>query len=170
MTIEFQITRMDMLKAYLSSLRHARRTQLVVFGTALLYAGLNLYFRYKSTGALGVNDYLISALYGLGFLLLMPLLVVLMAKTQKRVLTLKAEGIDAKMGPNESHIPWTIVKDITQVDGMVVIAGKKGGAFNVPASAFASPEQRQQFMEQAQQFLLNAPKKEAEPAAENPGS
>jgi hypothetical protein len=152
MVIEYQLKRIDIVKAYFYSLRHSRRTQLIIFGIATLIALYSLFLRYLIHGNLSLYDFMIAFLFGLVFILALPAISFLTAKKQKRTLSISQEGIETKIGSQAGIIPWKAVNSVVATKDFVLITGKNANAFTIPSSAFASPDLRIKFIELANQY------------------
>jgi len=152
MDIEYQIKRIDLVKAYFYNLLHSPRTRLIVFGAALLYFVFHLFLRYRSQSNLAPNDLVVATLLAIAFILVIPAISFITAKTQKRTLSINAEGIETKIGAKEGKIPWNGVDSITATQDRILITGKNANAFTIPVSAFKDSKQRQRFLELANQY------------------
>ena len=156
MVIEYQIKRLDMVKAYFHNLRHSRRTQVIMFSVAIISALLSLFIRYLTDGNLEAFDFIYAICFGLFLILLVPVISYLTAKTQKRTLSINQEGIETKIGTQGGKIPWQAVDSIATTEDHIFITGRNANAFTIPASAFANPDLRNQFIEFARQYLSNS--------------
>jgi hypothetical protein len=156
MVIEYQIKRFDLVKAYFYNLRHSRRTQLIIFGIATLIALYPLFLSYFLDGNLIINDFIIAFLFGLAFILAIPALSFLTAKTQKRTLFISQEGIETKIGSQEGKISWKAVNSVVATKDRIIIVGKNANAFTIPSSAFANTDLRNKFIELANQYHNNS--------------
>ena len=152
MIIEYQIKRFDLVKSYFYNLRHSRKTQLIVFGVAGFEILYSLFLNYRNHGNLVLNDFIISFLWGLGLILILPAVSFLTAKTKKRTLSINQEGIETKIGSKEGKIPWQAVENIVAMNDRILITGKNANAFSIPSNAFASDDLRNKFIELATQY------------------
>lgn len=101
---------------------------------------------------LTLNDFVIAALFAVAFILLLPVISFITAKTQKRVLSIGPEGIETKIGTQEGKIPWQAVESITATHDKILITGKNANAFSIPTNAFAGAKQQQQFIDLASEY------------------
>ncbi len=155
MVIEYRIKRIDLVKAYFYNLQHSPRTRLIVLGCAFLFFAYSLFLSGRSH-PLALSDFIVAVLLAVGFILLIPVISFLTAKTQKRTLSISPEGIETKIGSQEGKIPWKAVDSITAAQDKILITGKNANAFSIPSSAFKSTEQRQQFIDLASRYHANA--------------
>ena len=152
MVIEYKIKRIDVVKAYFYNLRYSSRTQLIVLGFASFAGAQYLITRRSSNSSLNVNDYITALIFAIGAILLLPAISFVLAKTQKRVLSINQHGIETHIGTKEGMIPWTAVESVTGGNDRIIITGKNANAFTVPASAFSSKEQRIEFFNLAKRY------------------
>ncbi len=153
MIIEYQVKRTDLARAYFHSLRHSSRTQLVIFGGAALLIGYNLFVQFRYKGSLALGDFIFAFAVALLLILLFTALLMITAKTQKRILSITPEDIETKIGSKEGKIPWEAVASVTASNDLVVITGKNANAFTIPPQAFTGKEQRDDFIRLAKQYL-----------------
>jgi hypothetical protein len=156
MVIEYQIKRFDLVQSYFYNLRHSRRTQLIIFGATTFFVLFSLFRSYGRQGNLGLYDFIVSFLLGLGVILCIPVLSFLTAKTQKRTLAINQEGIETKIGSQEGKISWTAVDSVVATKDRIFITGKNANTFTIPARAFANDDLREKFIELATQYLNNS--------------
>ena len=152
MQIEYKVKRTDLAKAYFYNLRHSPRTGLIIFGVACVLAALNLYQRYQKAGEITPVSVVAAVGWGVGFILVIPVLTMVLAKTQTRKLSLTAEGIETSIGSQQGRIPWKAVESIKAVGEMIIITGKTANTFTIPGSAFIDDEQRKRFIELANEY------------------
>jgi hypothetical protein len=156
MVIEYQITRFDPVKSYFFNLRHSKKTQIFVFGAAAIIIFLTLSFRYNAHNSLVPIDFMAAFLSGLGFILVIPALNFLTAKTQTRTFSISPQGIETKIGRHSGKISWYAVDSIAVTKDRIFITGMSANTFTIPSSAFASDEERNQFIELATQYHQDA--------------
>jgi len=147
MVIEYQIERIDLAKAYFYNLQHSSRTRLVIFGAVILLTGcilLNQYLLHR--GNLAVNDYFLAIGFGILAIFLAPLLSMVLAKTDKRVLSINPNGIETRIGSREGKVSWTAIDSINVTDKLILITGKSANVFTIPQRAFINEEQRNSFI------------------------
>ncbi len=156
MVIEYQIKRVDLVKAYFFNLKNSSRTRLIVLGLAFLFLAYYLFIRYRIQGNLNLNDFAVAILFALIIIMGIPVISFITAKTQKRVLSINDEGIETRIGKQEGKILWKTVDSIKTTQDRILITGKNANAFTIPVSAFNDSEHRQQFIDLANQYLVNA--------------
>jgi hypothetical protein len=86
----------------------------------------------------------------------MPAILVIRAKTEERVLELMPDGIKTSIGRLSGTVPWSSIAFVHDVGGFVVIGGKNTNAFLIPSRAFASPDERTQFVSRAHAWTIAA--------------
>lgn len=152
MTIQYALTRTEACQGYFRSLRNSRR----YLGTILLYAvglsGLVLVERGVTTRAFTFNDVAIGLLAGVAFMLFLPIMLFIRAKTSKRWLTLSPDGISTQIGTIRGGVSWKQIKVISETDRYVLISRASGNAFFVPSRAFSNSEQRAEFVTRAKRW------------------
>ena len=158
MVIEYQIKRIDLVKAYFFNLKNSPKTRLIVLSLAFLFLAYYLFMRYSIKGNLNLNDFAVAILFALIIIMGIPVISFITAKTQKRVLSINDEGIKTRIGKQEGKILWKTVDSIKTTQDRILITGRNANAFTIPASAFNDSEHRQQFIDLANQYLLNAKK------------
>ena len=156
MVIEYQIKRVDLVKAYFFNLKNSSRTRLIVLGLAFLFLAYYLFIRYRIQGNLNLNDFAVAILFALIIIMGIPVISIITAKTQKRVLSINDEGIETRIGKQEGKILWKTVDSIKTTQDRILITGKNANAFTIPVNAFNDSEHRQQFIDLANQYLVNA--------------
>ncbi len=162
MVIEYQIKRFDLVRAYFYNLQHTKRTRLIVLGGAILFFAYSLFLRYRIYGRLVLYDFILSVLITIGLILAVPLFFFITAKTQKRTMSIRPEGIATKIGSKEGKILWKEVDRIATTEDRIIITGKKANTFSIPASAFTSSKQRQSFIDLATQYHFDANREEVD--------
>ncbi len=152
MDIEYQIKRFDLVKIYFHNLRYSKRTQLILFGFAGLLFLLILFVRFLTYGKLLASDFGYAFLWALVFFLVIPLMLLLTAKTQKRWLSIGQEGIETKIGSQKGKISWKAVDSIVDAKGYIYVIGKNANAFSIPNYAFENDDSRNEFLDLATKF------------------
>ena len=154
MTIEYQIKRMDIVRAYFYNLRHSRRTQTIVFGMGALLVGYELFLAYDFRGQLTPVDYVVALFAGLSIIFIfLPVFNFIFAKTPKRILTANPEGIETTIGNKSGKIAWRSVAQIISEPQRIIIIGKNANAFIIPARAFNNAEQQKEFDALVKQYI-----------------
>lgn len=145
MTVTYRSTRATVAKWQWYSLRHNRIHQLmwVALELLLMVVGLS-WSRMLGVGAVGsVVACLAAALLGAAFSALYPQM---RFDAQVRLLTPSDEGLATTIGARFGIIPWSQVAGVAEWAGVVLVTSKGGSAFLVPFDAFASPEEREEFI------------------------
>ncbi len=152
MEIEFPSTRLDQIKIFFLGLRYSGRTRLIISGMVALIFAYALYLRYRGLGSVQLYDVLYSLLLGLSLLLVIPLLLVLAYKPQKRRVSLQRDGILHQIGERKEKMPWSGVHAVISGKHDLIVAGNSGSIFLVPKSGFTSQEQCERFVRQARRM------------------
>jgi len=150
MTIEYALTRMEVVAGFFLSLRSSPRYAafLVVIVSALFILvpqvgdGFSHPFTMRDAG---------SAVLGLmcTFVLILPLVVFMRAKTGMRLLTISPGGISTKIGSLQGRITWQQIKTVQEKDDYILIAAASGNAFFIPNRTFATRYQKDEFATKA---------------------
>lgn len=157
MVIEYKVSRKDMAQAYFYNLQHSARMQRLIILAALLIAGFVLFNRYLiHKGALNSGDIFTAILYAVILLVAHPILVIVFAKTQKRVLSVNQDGIETQIGSQAGKVRWAAVDSIVTTNELVIITGKNANVFSIPRRAFSDEQQRDEFIQLAQRFQVAA--------------
>ncbi|MGB8643676.1 MAG: YcxB family protein [Anaerolineae bacterium] len=155
MTIEYRVTRREVARAMMQSGRTWRT--LLIYAAAI--AALFLFSRYTSRGGnLSLTDALTAVGFGLVVIVAAPLFAVALAKTDKRVLTIDANGIETTIGKQHGRKAWRDLASVVPAGDLVVMTGKNGNLFSVPRRAFATEAQRDEFIRLAQGWYADARK------------
>jgi len=148
MTIEYALTRSEIVTGYFRSLLASPRFLATILAYALLLSGIVL----TSTGAFSrsfsLTDAANAALVALGFVLLLPALLFIRAKTSLRTLTISPEGISTRIGLRNGQLLWKKVKVIKETASFILVSGTGGNAFFIPERAFSEPEDKSKFVAQ----------------------
>jgi len=72
------------------------------------------------------------------------------------IILVRVAIIETKIGSKEGKILWKAEDSITAIQDRILITGKNANAFSIPASTFKSAEQRQNFIDLATQYHINA--------------
>ena len=120
---------------------------LVVFWATMasLYAG--------DRGKLSLTSFLLALAFGLLSILWMLIYPQLRYKPQVRDLEVDQDGISTTIGRLAGRRSWDEVLSISEEDDQIVILGRNGNAFLVPARAFISIEEKKAFLSFVQSAL-----------------
>jgi hypothetical protein len=152
MHIEYQIKRLDLIKSFFYTLQHSRRTQLFVFGAAILIGAYILFRRYSVQHLLKITDFMIASGFMLGYILLIPVFSFITVKTQIRKLTITPAGIETQIGSQSGKIAWKSIDAVVASRDSIFITGKNANIFTIPSGAFATHESRNEFIELATRY------------------
>lgn len=148
MTIEYALTRVEIVRGFLRSLGSSPRYLVTILCYALVMSGIVLVGTGAFSRALTLRDAVTAALAAGGFILFLPVMLFIRGKTSNRSLTVSAEGISTEIGSLKAQIPWRKVKVISETDRYVLVARANGNAFFIPSRAFWDPEQKAAFVMQ----------------------
>ena len=97
--------------------------------------------------------------FGQYFAIFLPLVIVVLAlipqllfKSAERTLEIGPEGLSTQIGKTSGSRRWGDIATIQLEAGKIIITGKRGNAFIIPASAFPNNEAKQQFFNDIQQW------------------
>jgi hypothetical protein len=124
------------------------KTHLLTFlavGVAAM-AGLSA----KGRGTISPTSFLVAPAFGLLSILWMPIYPQLRFNPQVRSLEVDQDGISTTIGRLSARRSWEDVLSISEEDDVIVILGRNGNAFLVPARAFTSIEEKRAFLSFAQ--------------------
>lgn len=110
----------------------------------------------KGRGTFSPTSFLVAAAFGLLSILWMPIYPQLRFKSQLRSLEVDQDGISTTIGRLAARRSWEDVLSIAEEDGLIIILGRNGNAFLVPARAFASIGEKQVFLSFVQNALAIA--------------
>ena len=152
MTIEYALTRIEIVQGFFRSLATSRRYLVTVLSYALVMSGVVLVSRGAFSRSFTLKDVVIGAFAAGGFMIFLPAMLFIRGKTAKRSLTISSEGITTEIGSLNARIPWRKVKIIAKTDRYVLISRANGNAFFIPSRAFSGPEQQAEFVTKIQNW------------------
>src|ERR1035437_8579023 len=152
MTIEYALTRTEVVRSFYRSLeassQYLRTISIYALGTGLVAVivsgGLS-----RPLGGSTAAKFLSGMLF---YMLFLPIMLFLRAKTSTRSLTISPGGISTKIGPLDGEVPWKAVKVIEAGNSFVLIGRNNGNAFFIPDRAFHSAGDKAQFVSQAKEW------------------
>jgi hypothetical protein len=151
MTIEYALTRAEVVRGFYESLKASssyRRTIAIgalVVGIVVAIPGV---LSHPTGIGLAIRFLCGAACY----LLLLPVMLFLLAKTAGRTLTISEAGISTRLGSLTGDVPWKSVGVIEAADSFVLIGRTNGNAFFIPDRAFRSADEKMQFFASAQNW------------------
>lgn len=83
----------------------------------------------------------------------MPAYLFLRGKTSMRTLTISPEGLSTEIGKIKAQRPWNYVKVVSESPNYVLIASAGGNAFFIPDRAFATSEQKSEFVASIRKWI-----------------
>ena len=152
MTINYSLTRFEIVRTFVAVLPQSPRIFTVVF-IASAWPGIVLLFsKHEFSSGLSVWDFLAALIFTAVTFFLLLLWVFLRAKTKERTLTISEQGIHSEIGRIKADYPWTKVKQIKDVGQYLLFVSRTGNAFFIPNRAFTSPHARTEFLELANEW------------------
>ena len=79
-------------------------------------------------------------------------MVFVRGKTEERTLSVSEHGITTQIGSMDAQLPWTKVKEVKDSGTYILIVGRTGNSFFVPARAFRGTEQRNEFLSEIRRW------------------
>jgi YcxB-like protein len=146
MTIEYALTRIEIVQGFFRSLVSSRRYLATVVFYALVMSGVVLVSRGAFSRSLTLKDAVTAAVAAGGFMIFLPAMLFIRGKTAKRSLTVSSEGMSTEIGSLKAQIPWRKVKVIVGTDRYVLVSRANGNAFFIPSRAFSGPEHQAEFV------------------------
>lgn len=147
-TIEYALTRSEVARSYLQAIRESPEYLRRVVMLAAICAVIQMCIRILSSRHLGGPEMLSAVIVFAVILGVLPVLLFLTAKTDRRTLTISPDGISTSIGTKSAQIPWKSVKIVKDSGAFILIARTNGNAFFIPDRAFVSADDRARFMEQ----------------------
>lgn len=147
MTIEYALTRTEIVLGYFRSLRSSPKHLSIILLYALGMAILTLAMIGAFSRPLMLGDIAAAVASAAGFVVLMSAVLFIRAKTSTRSLTISPEGISTRIGTIQARIPWHKFKVISATDHRILLARMNGNAFFIPNRAFSSSEHKIEFVD-----------------------
>lgn len=147
MTIEYALTRTEVVVGFFRSMRNSPR-----YLAFLLMCVLALFIVVPQVGEGFSHPFTMRdagvAIVGTlcTFLLLLPLILFIRAKTATRSLTISPEEISTEIGWLQGRVAWRKIKTVQEKETFVLVASTSGNAFFIPNRSFATPEQKTEFV------------------------
>jgi Mn2+/Fe2+ NRAMP family transporter len=152
MTIEYALARAEVVRSFYESVKASPKYRMtiaiyaLVIGVVVVIASGVLS---HPTGTVVATKFL----YGVvGYILFLPIVLFVRAKTSTRSLTISEAVISTKIGSLTGEVPWEVVRVIEAGDSFVLIGRTNGNAFFIPDRAFHSPEEKTRFLSSAKKW------------------
>lgn len=156
MTINYALTRTEIVRGYLGSLRNSPKFLAII----LLYASAMAILYLAGTGAfsrpLTLGDAVVAIAIVVCFIPFLSIWLFIRAKTSIRSLTVSPDGISTQIGKIQAQVPWRKIKIISVTDRCILMARWNGNAFFVPNRAFSSTQEKTEFANNIRDWV-NAP-------------
>ena len=153
--IEYASSRREIWRWYWRSWRktlwktHLLFFLVVTFAAAFFIAPV----RIEPNNSLSFASLLPAVICGLLSVSWLPFFPLLMFKPETRTLEIASDGISTTIGKRLGRRAWSEIRSVSTQGDEIVILVKNGNAFIVPARAFPSPDEQQQFLSFAQNAL-----------------
>ena len=155
MTIEYALSRAEVVHSFYESLKVSSKYRMTIATYSLLIGFVVVI----SSGALSHPIGVVVAvkfLFGAaGFLLFLPVMFFIRAKTATRTLTISEAGIATRIGSLTGDVPWKSIGVIEAGESFVLIGRTNGNAFFIPDRAFHSPLEKTQFFTSAKHWAAD---------------
>ena len=125
MTVEYALTRIEIVQGFFRSLRNSPRYLATVLSYALVMSGVVLASKGAFSRSLTLKDAVAAALAAGGFMIFLPIMLFLRGKTSTRSLTVSPEGISTEIGSLKASTPWHKVKVIVKTDRYVLFSRER---------------------------------------------
>lgn len=144
--IRYTATRRDVATLFGHQLRRSARFRTMLFGCSAFVAAMQLWGRSAAPGPLTVRDWAVVIAWGVGVLVVVPVLAILGTKKAERRLTAGPDGIATSVGKSSGQVPWTKVERIEETPDYIFVVGRSQNGFTIPARAFSTPAHRTTFV------------------------
>jgi YcxB-like protein len=124
--------------------RRLWKTHLLTFFVVVVGAMAGIYI--EAHGTLSPKSFLLAPALGLLSILWLPIYPQLRFKSQMRSLEVDQDGISTTIGKLAGRRYWEDILSISEQDDQIILLGRNGNAFLVPARAFSSIEEKQAFV------------------------
>ena len=112
MTVEYALSRTEVMKGYFYSLKYAASFRWRLILVALGFGPLVLGERRLGSDGLRASDARMSLLWSIGLLVLMPLWLALRLKRHTRRLELTSEGVVLVVGNQTKRLSWSVLLEV----------------------------------------------------------
>jgi hypothetical protein len=152
MTINYSLTRFEIVRTFVAVLPQSPRIFTIVFISSAWPGFVMLLSKHEFSNGLTVWDFLGALIFGSVAFLLLLTWVFLRAKTRERTLTISEHGVHTEIGRIKADYPWSKVKQIKDVGQYLLVVNRTGNAFFIPDRAFPSAKARTEFLELANEW------------------
>ena len=146
MTINYALTRAEILRVFLVALTRSPRIFAIVLCFSLFPGAASVAAASLSSGAITIHEVTIAVAWTIGMFCLVVVMVFLRGKTAERTLSVSEQGLSTQIGSMNAQRPWSQVKEIQDSGSYILIVSKSGNSFFVPSRAFSGPDERNQFL------------------------
>jgi hypothetical protein len=152
MQIQYTARRADVGALFMYNLRHSPQLWRLLVGLALFPSAMNAAILAASRRPMTGADIGFPLLVGALAATALPIFARLRTKRDERVLSVEADGIRTSIGKLSGHVPWKGIAAVDVTPEYVFITGKSGNGFAIPARAFATPQEREEFLRAIARF------------------
>jgi len=146
MTIQYSLTRADILRSFFRSLKSSPRFLVTVLGYSVAFGLFTMLARGDFSRSIAPDDLLIALAWTVAAFFFMPGYFLIRYKRELRVLTTSQEGITTEMGDRKATVSWSRIKQVRNTRRNVFLVGSSGNAIVIPSRAFQGPDQQAQFV------------------------
>lgn len=152
MVIHYRPSRADVGRALVHNARTQPRLQLILAGLVLLPVAVQWFEAHRAGSAFTSHDAMRRLAVGVALLVILPLYVMLRTKRDVRMLEITPNEIRTTVGRLSGVIPWRAVQSIADTGTHVFITRTNQNLFSIPGGAFASADDRAEFLRLAHDF------------------
>jgi hypothetical protein len=152
MRITYTLSRTENVRSFLGGIVSSPRIGVPVFFFCVLAGAASLATRAQTVPPLTLQN--VARLLGWAFGAFCFLIVwlFLRAKTTERSLTTSEVGISTQIGRLKGEVPWSKIGVVRDTGRFVLLAGRTGNAFFIPARAFENSEAKELFLAEIDQW------------------
>jgi len=156
MNIKYALTRADIVRVFFVSLSQSPRILTVVLLFSILPGVPPLISACSSGGALTTRDAFVAIAWSIAMFCFVIAMVFVRGKTEERTLSVSERGISTQIGSMDAQLPWSKVKEVKDSGTYILIVGRTGNSFFVPARAFRDGAQRHEFLSEIRRWHRTA--------------
>ena len=156
MVIEYTATPKDVAALYSYARRHSVKLALISYGLPIGLVIFNLVPRMSPGHSLTRTDWIIALAWGLASFLVLPLVLRLRTKKDKRTLSIQPDKLSTRIGALSGDVPWAKMGELYTTDEYIFLVGKNMNGFAIPRRAFVDDAQRNAFIRLCEQYLQMA--------------
>lgn len=152
MTIRYALSRLEVVQTFLVGVARSRRLLILVLLISLWPGFVWLLTTGALSRGLNAHDVFVAIWCVVITFWVLLLWIALRAKTGERTLVISPEGIYTEIGKMKGKTPWVDIKEVIATKAHILIVNRYGNSFFVPCRAFATAEQRSEFLTEVEKF------------------